>query len=104
LLADTAHARAVLKILDRVTRAASRAGTADRQGDDFKALRQGLAYCWSVAVAAAPTEGKAAMETWLASPDKDVLWIMRENLKKNRLTRMDAKWVRRWETKEKEKD
>jgi hypothetical protein len=104
LLADTAHAKAVLKIFDRVTRAVSRAGPADRQGDDFKALRQGLAYCWSVAVAAAPTEGKTAMETWLASPDKDVLWIMRENLKKIRLTRMDAKWVRRWETKEKEKD
>ena len=103
LLAGTAHAKAVLKILDRVTRAVAKASPADRQGDDFKALRQGLAYCWSVAVAAAPAEGKAAMETWLASPDKDVLWIMRENLKKNRLTRMDANWVKRWETKEKEK-
>jgi hypothetical protein len=99
-----AQAKAVLKILDRITRAVARAGPAARTGDDFKALRQGLAYCWSVVVAAAPAEGKAAMETWLASPDKDVLWIMRENLKKNRLSRMDAGWVRRWQTKTKEKE
>jgi len=102
LLADATQAKAVLKILDRITRAVAKASPADRKGDDFKALRQGLAYCWSVAVAAAPIEGKAAMEAWLASPDKDVLWIMRENLKKNRLTHMDAKWVKRWQTKEKE--
>ena len=25
--------------------------------------------------------------------DKDIKWIMKENLKKARLTRMDAKWV-----------
>ena len=99
-----AHAKASVKILDRITRAIAKANPAERQGDDFKALRQGLAYCWSVAVAAAPAEGKAAMETWLASPDKDVLWIMRENLKKNRLNRMDEGWVRRWQAKAGEKE
>ncbi len=99
LLADGAHARAVLKILGRVTRAVQKASLADRQGDDFKALRQGLAYCWSVAAAAAPADGKAAMEIWLSSSDKDVRWLMRENLKKNRLTRMDADWVKRWQAK-----
>jgi len=25
-----------------------------------------------------------------------VLWIMRENLKKNRLVKMDARWVQKW--------
>jgi hypothetical protein len=104
LLAEGAHAKAVLKILDRVTRAVAKASPTDRQGDDFKALRQGLAYCWSVAVAAAPIEGKAAMETWLASPNQDVQWIMRENLKRNRLTRMDEAWVKRWEARVKEGD
>ncbi len=59
------------------------------------ALRKGLAYCWSVAVAAYPEAGKPAMEKWLANEDKDVRWIMRENLKKNRLVRMDAGWVSR---------
>jgi hypothetical protein len=69
---------------------------AAHQGDDFIALRKGLGYCWSVAVAALPVEGKALMEKWLVKQDKDVQWIMRENLKKNRLIRMDAEWVQRW--------
>jgi hypothetical protein len=102
LLAGGKHAKAVLKLLDVITRAVAKAGPADRKAADFKALRQGLAYCWSVAVAAAPAEGKAAMEKWLASPDSDVRWIMKENLKKNRLTRMDAAWVKRWQAKEKD--
>ena len=33
------------------------------------------------------------MEHWLAGPDPDIRWIMRENLKKNRLVKMDAEWV-----------
>jgi len=37
--------------------------------------------------------GKPLMEKWLASNDKDVRWIMNENLKKARLIRMDAEWV-----------
>ena len=36
------------------------------------------------------------MEKWLVHPDKDVRWIMKENLKKNRLPRMDAAWKERW--------
>ena len=99
-----AQATAVLKILDRITRAIAQASHTDRSGGDSKVLRQGLAYGWSVAVAAAPAEGKAAMETWLANPDKDVRCIMRENLKKNRLSRMDAGWVGQWEAIAKERD
>ena len=33
------------------------------------------------------------MEKWLVSNDPDVLWIMNENLKKNRLIKMDVAWV-----------
>ncbi|MBA3873794.1 MAG: hypothetical protein H0X30_32070, partial [Anaerolineae bacterium] len=57
--------------------------------------RKGLAYCWSVAVAALPEQGKPLMEKWLASSDKDIRWLMRENLKKDRLKRMDSAWVDR---------
>jgi hypothetical protein len=46
-----------------------------------------------VAVVALPDAGKPLMEKWLASPDPDIRWIMRENLKKNRLVKMDAAWV-----------
>jgi len=35
------------------------------------------------------------MEKWLADEDKDVRWIMRENLGKARLARLDADWLAR---------
>ena len=54
-----------------------------------------MAYCWSVAVAALPAEGCPLMERWFAETDKDIHWIMMENLKKKRLERIDADWVRR---------
>ena len=94
LLGDQQHAREALKILDTIT--ASLEQTADRRGDEQLALRKGLGYCWSVAVAALPVEGKKLMEKWLGKHDKDIQWIMQENLKKNRLERMDVEWVARW--------
>jgi hypothetical protein len=33
------------------------------------------------------------MEKWTQSKDKNIVWIMKENLKKNRLTKMDKEWV-----------
>jgi len=97
LLKQPKHARLVLQILDAIT--ASLHDCTDRKGEEFQALRTGLGYCWSVAVAAAPVEGEKLMEKWLADPDKDVRWIMQENLKKNRLVRIDANWVQHWKTK-----
>jgi hypothetical protein len=94
LLADPKHAKRVLKLLDTITTSIVR--EADRKSEDFKTLRQALGYCWSVAVVALPSEGKPALEKWLINPNPDVAWIMRENLKKNRLARMDAKWVKKW--------
>jgi hypothetical protein len=92
----------VLRILDEITASLTwvvRSETGQsggRKSDAFKTLRQGLGYCWSVAVAALPDAGGPLMEKWLASPDPDIHWIMAENLKKNRLVRMDAAWVARW--------
>jgi hypothetical protein len=94
LLKQPEHAAAVLRILDEIT--ASLALVTDRRSDAFKTLRQGLGYCWSVAVAALPGAGKPLMEKWLVSADPDLRWIMAENLNKNRLIRMDAAWVARW--------
>jgi hypothetical protein len=94
LLRQPEHAAAVLKILDGIT--ASIPQISERKTDAFRTLRQGLGYCWSVAVAARPDAGKPLMEKWLVSPDPDIRWIMRENLKKHRLARMDAAWVARW--------
>jgi hypothetical protein len=94
LLKNPKHAKRVLKLLDTITTSIVR--ETDRRAEDFKTLRQALGYCWSVAVVASPIDGKPAMEKWLVNPDPDVAWIMRENLKKNRLERMDAKWVKEW--------
>ncbi len=84
----------VLQILDDIT--ASIPAVTNRKADDFIALRKGLAYCWSVAVVALPEQGKPLMEKWLDSSDKDIRWLMCENLNKARLKRMDAEWVEKW--------
>lgn len=97
LLDKPSHARSVLRVLDSIT--ASIQDLQERRSDEFKALRKGLGYCWSVAVAALPDEGKKLMEKWFDSDDKDVVWIMKENLRKKRLQRMDERWVRRWSSK-----
>jgi len=86
--------RRVLAILDRITAAVAAAG--EQAGDDFRALRQALGYCWSVAVAARPELGEPVMERWLGMADPDVRWIMRENLRKRRLSRADPEWVALW--------
>jgi len=83
LLEDPARAAEVLAILDRIT--ATIQSRPDRKSADFKALRQGLGYCWSVAVAARPDAGVPLMKKWLSNPDPDIAWIMKENQKKNRL-------------------
>lgn len=91
LLRHLPHALAVLAVLDSIT--ASIPPVNERKSDEFQALKKGLGYCWSVAVVAAPEQGKRLMERWLGSGDKDIRWIMKENLKKNRLVKMDAGWV-----------
>jgi hypothetical protein len=92
LLKQPKHVKEVLGILDEIT--TSMQNAADTKDESFKVLRQGMGYCWSVVVAALPDEAKPIFEKWLNSPGKDVRWVMKENLKKNRLTKMDANWVR----------
>jgi hypothetical protein len=91
LLREEAQVARVLHILDMVT--ASLEQVEDRRSEEFRVLRKGLGYCWSVAVVAFPEMGKKKMERWFESDDGDVRWVMRENLKKKRLARMDAEWV-----------
>ncbi len=91
LLTESRHAGRVFRVLDRVT--ASVAEGEDRRTDAFRALRKGLGYCWSVAVAAYPEPGRGRMARWLDSSDSDVRWVMKENLKKRRMARMDGEWV-----------
>lgn len=91
LLKNPKHAKKALRVLDEITKSMEKAD--DSRDESFKVLRQAMGYCWSVIVAALPEVGKPLMEKWLHSQDKDILWTMKENLKKNRLVKMDASWV-----------
>jgi hypothetical protein len=90
LRSGDAAAQAVA-IVDHVT--ALFAASGDRRTDESRTLRQALGYCWSVVAAADPARGRARLEHWAASPDPDVRWIVRENLKKARLGRLDPEWT-----------
>jgi hypothetical protein len=57
-----------------------------RRDDSVRVLRKALGYTVSVAVAAAPDAGFRLLERLSSSSDKDVQWVVRENLKKNRLS------------------
>jgi hypothetical protein len=83
LLRDPGAAARALDLLDTVTATI----TPDPAG---RVLRKALGYCWSVAVAALPGPGFDRLARWAASDDPDVRWVVRENLKKARLTRADA--------------
>ncbi|NLT73920.1 MAG: HEAT repeat domain-containing protein [Chloroflexi bacterium] len=82
------QAREALTALDEITRSLLARG--DRRSADVRILRQGLGYCWSVAVAALPSEGWDLLAGWALCTDPDVRWIIIENLKKKRLERLDT--------------
>ena len=96
-LGNAQHAKSVLDILGKITSSIKR--IKDRRSEGFIALKKGLGYCWSVAVVALPSEGKALMEKWSTDTDADIRWIMKENLNKKRMVRMDAEWVNQWRKK-----
>ncbi|MBI2243725.1 MAG: HEAT repeat domain-containing protein [Nocardioides sp.] len=87
LLVGPAAAAVAIEVCRRTTHALADL-PAERRGDsDVRTLRQGLGYCWSVAVAADPAQGLPAF--WaLDDADADIAWIVRENLQKARLTRL----------------
>jgi hypothetical protein len=86
LLRSPEQARRVLALLDGVTGRLVQHPL--RKTEAFRVLRQCLGYAWSVAVAALPNDGKPRMQAWLACPDPDVAWVMKENLKKKRIAGM----------------
>lgn len=93
LLRDAPVVKRVLQLLDRITRTYAR--DPDRKSEGHIALGKALGYGWSVAVAASPQAGKRAMEKWLKSDSPEVRRVMRENLSKDRLRRMDGEWTQR---------
>ncbi len=95
LLRDPATLAAALDVLDAATTVLAALPEARRRDPDARTLRQGLAYCWSVAVAADPTTGLLRFERWAREPDPDARWLVRQNLGKTRLIRADPDGVAR---------
>jgi hypothetical protein len=91
LLTDPMVAEWAIGLLAGIT--ASLLAEPDRLDPDVRVLRQSLGYGWSVAIVAAPASGKAAFERLAALDDPDARWIVRENLGKARLGRLDSAWV-----------
>ncbi len=91
LLKEPHFCHIVLGILDEITKGIS--ATSGNKSEDFRVLRQAMGYGWSVAIVSAPETGKVLFEKWAAFQHPDIQWIIKENLKKNRLVKMNHQWV-----------
>ncbi|HKG25071.1 MAG TPA: hypothetical protein VKB09_05440 [Thermomicrobiales bacterium] len=90
LLRSPENARSCLAVTERVVSKVIAVDDTDRTTDEFVALKKGLGFAPSLFVAALPDEGFPMLERWARSGDRDLAWIVRENLKKNRLSRTFA--------------
>lgn len=61
--------------------------------EDQKILRKALAYGWSVAMVEDIEKGKKLFEAFVDEDNKHIKWILKINLKKNRLIKKDKDWV-----------
>jgi len=84
LLRDPEAAAAAVDVCRRATESLAARAPGERARPEARTLRQGLGYCWSVAVAADPGPGLSAFAD-LDETDPDVGWIVRENRRKKRL-------------------
>jgi len=57
----------------------------DRKSDEFKALRKALGYTFSLIATIYTPNSFGVMKKLAATGDKDLQWIVRENMKKKRL-------------------
>jgi len=86
ILGDAQFALFSLGVSRTIVRELSRQGAEARRGEDFRVLRQGLGYALSVFAEKSPEEGFALLREMASKGDPDLAWIVRENLKKKRLT------------------
>lgn len=85
LLRTRAAAATAIDICRRATQHLTGLPRERRAEPAARNLRQALGYCWSIAVAADPIPGLAAFRE-LSTDDPDVAWIVKENLRKKRLS------------------
>jgi hypothetical protein len=63
------------------------------KSDNYKAFRKAMGYCISIIISVSPERGKEFFEEWMLSPSSEIRWILSENLKHDRLRKMDSQWV-----------
>ena len=85
LLKNQNTATSALKLHEKVF--AQILASKDRKSDAFKTMKQGLGYSLSVVVRETPSEGFPYIRQLVKTQDTDILWITKENLKKNRLVK-----------------
>lgn len=68
--------------------------SADRKSDEFKALRKALGYTFGIIATIYTPNSFGVMKKLVATGDKDLQWIVRENMKKKRLTTKFPKQVK----------
>jgi len=85
LLKEAAIAKEALEVHRAIV--ACIVGSADRRSEEFKAMSKGLGYTFSVITAALLQKGFQVLRKLTASGDRDLLWIVKNNLKKNRLVK-----------------
>lgn len=59
----------------------------ERKSEGFKVLRKAMGYTLSVVVQVIPKEGFEYLRELIDLDDNDINWIVKENIKKNRLTK-----------------
>jgi hypothetical protein len=84
LLKDKTFALSALQLHEQIL---ARVTIPGQKAKTFKVLRQALGYTLSVVIQALPDEGFEWMARLVDTQDVDVLWIVKQNLKKNRLVR-----------------
>lgn len=90
LLTDQDHIVKVLQILEKITQ---KLDHDQKLTTPEESLRKALGYGWSVVIVSLPEEGKRFFEKLFSLGGRHIQWIIQENLKKNRLRKMDAQWV-----------
>ncbi len=90
ILSDRELARFCLVASRTILWGLSKANGMARRTEPFRVLRQALGYAVSVFVAAVPAEGFDLLRKAASLDDKDVAWVVKENLAKKRLTKSHA--------------
>ncbi len=85
LLKTSAKARDALAIQKQAIAWLGNLPPERRREENVRTLRQALGFTLSVAVAAEPSAGLPYLKELATSSDEDIKWIVKENLKKNRL-------------------